>query len=172
MRWTWQASPRDKPALSGPERVGELETRQKWPKTGFPARKRGFGPEEGGRRGVGNWRRGKTRKSPRAKTQKKKNEKAGGHNCRQCRGKGRAFYTGSGTRKSCCRVARPCARSDCDAASVLADARICCGQLPCAGDVGCPIIDGRSGKKRTYGLTRVIYPDSRSRGEKGGSGTT
>ena len=31
------------------------------------------------------------------------------------------------------------------------------------------LLGGRSGKKRTYGLTRVVYPDPRSRG---GSGTT
>ena len=29
------------------------------------------------------------------------------------------------------------------------------------------LLGGRSGKKRTYGLTRVVYPDPRSRGEKG-----
>ena len=29
------------------------------------------------------------------------------------------------------------------------------------------LLGGRNGKKRTYGLAKVVYPDPRSRGEKG-----
>ena len=53
-------------------------------------------------------------------SERKKKRKEGGSGRRpersmQYRGEGQSFYTGSGTRKFCCRVARPSARSVCEA---------------------------------------------------------
>ena len=117
----WAA--RERKAPTGPEGKGELETGGKWPKSRVSARKGGFGPEEGG--GDVKWAKGggERRESERehdfSELKKKKGRKAGaaGGQKEACSTEARVnlFYTGSGTREFCCRVARPSARSVCEA---------------------------------------------------------